>query len=351
MKAIRKFSLVCLLSLLVSGCFHVNPTSNNVPPSSVSSGESSDASSASSNSSSSSSSSSTSRYSHGPNDTLVESITLANTTYSMNVNKNITIVATVLPKDATNKKLIWTSSDPEVATVDSTGVVHSVKPGVVTITAMATDGTDIVAFATVTVNAIEVRSITITKSQLTYHVGEQFYIDYSIYPSNASFKQVTYEIADKTVLTVDDNGLFTPIDSGHSDVMVYTTNPNVYARCSVEIKDTDITGFEFRDDSIDLHVGETFTLEPNYYPASASVLETTYRSNNTEVVTVDNDGFVTALKEGTARITARAAKGQFSDYIDINVLDENTIGKTTLKYNYKDKFNNSSCVPTSECID
>ena len=186
-------------------------------------------------SSSSSSSSSSSGYSHGPDDVLVESIKLGNTAYEMKINKDITIVSTVLPKNATNKKIVWTSSDEEVATVDQDGKVHSLTPGQTTIKAMATDGTDIFAEAVVTVVAIEVTSISLTQQTINIHEGEKFYISYSLYPSNASYKQVTFEITDKTILSVNENNQFTALKVGYTTVKLQTSNPdtpNIHAQRS-----------------------------------------------------------------------------------------------------------------------
>ena len=342
MKTIQKLSLIALMGIMITGCFHANPKSDASKPE-VSSSE------MSSSSYSSSSESSSSTYSHDPDDILVEEIKLGNSTYEMNINKEKVIVATVLPSAASNKRLVWSSSNEEVATVDNEGRVHSITAGETIIKAMATDGTGVFAEAKVIVQAIKVTNITLTKQTLDVHIGEKFYISYSIYPSNASFKQISYEIANKDILSVDENGQFTPLDVGYTTVKLQTTNPEVSATCTINIKDLTIAGFEFKDDEIALHPGEVHTLEPNYYPKSAAILPTTYASSNPDVATVDNNGLVTAVKKGTTKITARTSRGGYSDYIDISVTDTNVLNKTPLKYSYKNKFDNCaygySCCP------
>ena len=337
MKTIRKISIISLLGMMMTGCFHANPHQVSKPEVSSETVSSSETPSSSTPSSSSSSS-----YSRNPDDVLVESIKLGNTSYSMNINKTITVVSTVLPNNATNKTLEWSSSNGEVATVDELGKVHSLTPGQTTIKAMATDGSGIFAEALVTVNAIEVTSIALTKQTLNVHEGEKFYIGYSIYPSNASYKQIEYTISDETVLKVDDNGQFTAIGPGYSTVKLQTTNPEVNATCVVNVKDLVVSGFEFKDDEVSLHVGEVHTLEPNYYPRSASIVPTTYTSSNSEVATVDNNGMVTAKKKGTATITARLNRGGYSDTIQISVTDNSVLNKTILNYSYFNKFENSA---------
>ena len=346
MKAIKRLSLIAIVGLMLSGCFESgkkksNPFSSSLTPDSSETISSSETSSEAP--SSSSSSSSESKYSHNPGDTLVTSVKFTNHEYSMNVNKNITILTTVLPEDATNKKLVWSSSDTSIATVDKNGKVHSVYPGTVTITAMSTDGTDVTDSALVTVNAIEVTNIKLTKSYLKYDLGNTFYINYTLTPSNASFKKIDYEIEDETILKVDDNGLFTPIGVGTTKVTLRTSNPSVYAVCDVDVKDVKLYGFEFKDEIVELHPNQTYTLDAYYYPKNAKVLPTTYTSSNPSVASVDETGLVTTHAEGSAIITATAGKTKtYSDTIQISVFNNEIVTRTPLRYGFKEKFDNSA---------
>jgi len=77
-----------------------------------------------------------------PPTVAVTGVTLSETTASMTVGgETLTLTATVAPDNATDKTVVWTSSDPSVATV-ADGVVTAVAAGTATITATATNGTD-----------------------------------------------------------------------------------------------------------------------------------------------------------------------------------------------------------------
>ena len=82
---------------------------------------------------------------------LATSITLSQTSAEIRVGETLTLVATVLPTNATNKTLTWASSAASVATVDQNGVVSAVSAGQCDITATTTDGSDITAICHVTV--------------------------------------------------------------------------------------------------------------------------------------------------------------------------------------------------------
>ena len=86
-----------------------------------------------------------------PTNIPVESITLENTTLSIEAMDTVLLGVTIAPGDAANKALVWTSSDDSVATVDENGRITGVKKGTATITATAADGYGASASCTVTV--------------------------------------------------------------------------------------------------------------------------------------------------------------------------------------------------------
>ncbi len=83
--------------------------------------------------------------------TPVVKVSLNKASLSLATGKSATLKATVVKKTASNKKVIWTSSDSKIATVNSSGIVKAVKPGTVTITATAADGSGKKASCKVTV--------------------------------------------------------------------------------------------------------------------------------------------------------------------------------------------------------
>jgi hypothetical protein len=91
-------------------------------------------------------------------------------------NKTIQLSASVLPLDAGNKDINWTTSSASIATVNSSGLVTAIGPGTATITATAADGSGKKDTATITVTAKAISSLskTGTASKLEYNIGESF---------------------------------------------------------------------------------------------------------------------------------------------------------------------------------
>ena len=86
------------------------------------------------------------------NDVIAESIFLSHSLVNIDIGSTTQLIATVLPDSTTNKTILWTIDNQEVATVDSTGFVSAIAPGTATITASTTDGSNLSASCTVVVN-------------------------------------------------------------------------------------------------------------------------------------------------------------------------------------------------------
>ena len=87
----------------------------------------------------------------GPTTVLATSIALDQETATLTEGETLLLTATVLPDEATDRTVSWTSSNEAVATVDATGLVTAVAPGNATITATTADGTHLTATCQVTV--------------------------------------------------------------------------------------------------------------------------------------------------------------------------------------------------------
>lgn len=95
-----------------------------------------------------------------------ESVTLP-TTLELRVGETSTLTASVLPKDASDKTLTWSSSDENVATVDENGKVTAVKAGNAVITATASNNVS----ASCELTVAEISDFTITDGVLTGYTG------------------------------------------------------------------------------------------------------------------------------------------------------------------------------------
>ena len=135
---------------------------------------------------------------------------------SVYVGEDLPLSVSVLPSDATDRSLSWSSSNTSVVTVDSGGVVHGVSDGVATITATACDGSGKSASCEIYVSTHVVYVNETSHAPFVYipSAGQTAQINYTVGPSDATDKTVTWVSQDTSVATVSSTGLVTAVGSG-----------------------------------------------------------------------------------------------------------------------------------------
>ena len=162
----------------------------------------------------------------------VSSITADPVTVTVGQTANITNLV-VLPADATNPAVTYTSNDETIATVEN-GVVTGVAVGTTTITIAATDGSGVTATINVTVNGIDVTGI--TAENVTVVTGETATISYIVAPTNATDASVTFTSANTAIATVDADGVVTGVSVGETTITIASvSNPEVTATITVTV--------------------------------------------------------------------------------------------------------------------
>ena len=264
-------------------------------------------------------------------DIPVESITLDKYYLELTEGETGTITATVKPDNATNKTVTWSSSNPTIAAVDQNGTVTAVAEGTATITAKASDKT---ATCTVTVmkGNVPVESLTLDKSSLELTEGETATLIATVKPDNATDKTVTWSSSNPWVATVDQNGQITAVRAGEATITATVGGKYAYCTLIVKNKEIAVESITLDKTSLELFEGEVAMLYATVLPWNAPDKTVTWTSSNPSVATVDQDGRVTALHEGTAAITAKAGDKTATCTITVKIpVQSVTLDKTTLE--------------------
>ena len=170
-----------------------------------------------------------------PGYVAVTSVTLSTDALNLNVGQTATLASTVLPAEANNKSLTWTSSDESVATVDQNGLVTAVAKGMAMITAAANDCSGHLAACAVTVKQ-PVTSISLNKTTLSLYVGQTETLTATVSPSTASNTGVTWSSSDTEVATVSSSGVVTGVAAGTAKVTATAKDGSgVSKQCSITV--------------------------------------------------------------------------------------------------------------------
>ena len=167
----------------------------------------------------------------------VTSVTISSSAETITKGSTYTLTATVMPNDATDKSVTWSTSDATVATV-SDGVVTAVGCGEATITVTTTDG-GYTAQCEVSVEK-HVTSVDLDTYVLTLNSGGTRQLVETVSPSDACNKSVTWSTSDATVATVT-NGLVSGVTTGSATVTVTTVDGNFSKSCAITVTDSSYT--------------------------------------------------------------------------------------------------------------
>ncbi len=226
----------------------------------------------------------------------------------MSVGRTVQLTASVLPENATDKKVNWTSSDSSIAEVDSDGLVTGVSKGSAVITATTANGKQ--ASCTVTVS-VPVETVTLDKSEAELKTGETLSLTATVLPADAGNKSVTWSSDAENVASVE-NGLVTAKEAGTAVITVVTSDGYKEASCTITVTAPEVLVTEVILDknSATLEIGEALTLKATIAPENATDKVLSWASSDENIVKVNENGVVTAIKEGSATVTVTAANGK-----------------------------------------
>ena len=244
----------------------------------------------------------------------VTQIQLSQTRASLNEGKELQLTATVLPANATNQSLTWSSSVEGVATVDPTGKVTAIKAGTTVITATAKDDSGISASCTVqvTVPTVKVTGITLNKTTASVVKGKTVALTATVTPDTATDKTIKWTTSNKNVATVSTYGVVTAVSAGTATITATAADDSgVKATCKITVTNpvVKVTKVTLNKTTASVVKGKTLTLTATVTPTNATNKKVTWKSSNTKIATVDSNGKVTAKAAGTATITCTAADG------------------------------------------
>lgn len=230
-----------------------------------------------------------------------------------------TLVATVMPENATDKSVVWESDNESAAAVSQEGLVTAVEEGKATITVKTNDG-GFSASCEVTVKkkVIAVTGVKLSAVSMTFREGDKGILTATVEPANATNKNVEWWTSDLDVVSVistsgSSNGYVEARKAGKATVTVKTEDGEFSASCeiTVEKKEVPVTGISIEPSSLKLPAGDTYSLIPHVQPSDATNQNIKWLSTNESVATVNAEGKVTAVAAGSAEIRAML-EGKFA---------------------------------------
>ena len=246
--------------------------------------------------------------------TVIEEVTtvvLDKNSYKLGLNSSYQLVATVSGEKATNKDVEWSSSDPDIVSVDDNGRMTGLALGYATITCEAADGSGAFDVCEVRVCKL-VTNILLDVSYITLIQGKSYELQATVEPDDATYTEPIWTSDNTEIAIVSPKGVITALNPGST--MIHATaddSGGVSAICYVNvIKPVMASSISVSESEIVMSPGENRTVAIALVPNNTT--ETvTWSSDNTAVATVDpQTGLITARAIGSANINILTESGR-----------------------------------------
>ena len=229
------------------------------------------------------------------------------------------LIVVIEPDDATNKEVTWTSSNPEIVSVDEDGIITAHSGGTATITAVTKDG-QFSADCTVTV-PVPVESVSLDKSEMLLKADEACSLNATVLPEDAAVKELIWTSSDESVVTVDDGGTVTAHRPGSAVITVTTVDGGKTDSCVITVPaPVPVSGVKLEYDSIIVDINTETELKAIVYPEDAANKNLIWSSSDESVASINSDGVLQAKEVGVVEITVKTEDGSHTATCQASVI-------------------------------
>lgn len=252
-----------------------------------------------------------------PTSVKANTISFENRITTIGIGSPGTILEYTLADTKNNYIINWKSSNQKIATVKN-GVVTGISEGTVTITATI-NGKSSTCRVVVSSNYISATKIDLDKTNLTMVIDSTEKLTPTISPSNAENKKVKWYSSNSEVATISGTGQITAKKVGKTTITVRTNN-GLQTTCRVTVVDKiSLQSININKQNIVIKEKSSDVLTISYTPSNATNKDITWKSSDTNIVTVNSSGKITGIKPGTATIKAISNDGGYVSICKVTV--------------------------------
>ena len=251
-----------------------------------------------------------------------EQLILSQMELTVDTGRNATVRATVEPKDADVKKVIWSSSDESIAKVARDGRITGIRPGTCTVYCMSEAAPSVSAALTVHVQQ-PVRSLSFIQQSALVYTGETAQLYWKTEPADATNTAIAFTSSNEKVARVDAQGVVTGVSAGNATINAVTMDGSKRrARIPVKVGQH-VTGVQMVRKHAYIDLRETATAGANIEPKDATNRNMTWVSSDESVVTAtgktNQKMRLKGVGYGEAVVTGTTEDGGFQTSIRVTV--------------------------------
>ncbi len=244
------------------------------------------------------------------------SITLSANELDLYGNNTYTLSYKILPNDSADQSVTWSSSDDNVATVNN-GVVTAINNGSAQVKVVMNNGVNDICEVLVTI--IDVEGISLSASKLKIEETETVQLSAAVYPMNASYQDIVWTSSDENIAYVDSDGNITGVTVGEAIITATTVDGGYSASCDVTVNQISVKGIELSKSSLSMMITDSYSLSATVIPYNAVNQNIIWSSSNSSVATVDAQGKVYAISNGSTIITSTTEESGYVAECSVSV--------------------------------
>ncbi len=244
------------------------------------------------------------------------------------VNATYTLNPVVLPVNASNKAVTYSTSNDKVASVSPTGVVTALNEGSAEIMITSVSNGEVVGTTTVNVvdSTVRVKDVVFEQIDSDIYVGTPVTVKATVQPANATYKDITYYSKNPSIATINSaTGVVTPRRKGTVEIVAVTDKGSFEKTLTlnVNVYSFPVTAITNIPSEINMAVANQITIKPEVFPSYADDTSLIYTADDSGNVSVDANGVITANKTGQGIVTVASAKyPEIKKDITVNVRQE-----------------------------
>ena len=266
----------------------------------------------------------------------VDSVTISPNVLNLKVGESSSLTYNISPSNADIKSTEWSSSNTGVVSVDKDGKVSAVGIGTANVVIKVVGQDNSEASDSIVVNVISqyisVDSVTLVdannntlSNSMNLNIGEEVTIKFLINPSNVTLKETNWTNSDSSKVSMKDSvgyALIKGIEVGSSDIEITVKDYDGNVKTdSVKVNVINsnqpvlVSSIALSPTSVTLNPNGTYKFNVTVSPSNATNKGVIWSSNDTTVVSVDQNGNIKALKDGMAkiRVTAQDGSGKYAE--------------------------------------
>ncbi len=169
------------------------------------------------------------------------------------------------------------------------------------------------------ISSISIEEIRFEPKEVSIYVGEKYKVNPIIIPDNSSNNDIIWKSNDEAIVSVDKDGMLSAISEGQTDITASSLDGKISDFCHIIVNVREVEKIEVNIESLSLSKGEQKEINAIIYPYNATYPSLIYQSSDENIITVDNNGVVYGINDGTAEVIIKDSRSKVETRVKVIV--------------------------------